>query len=375
MPFTQDESFTIQLSEAQFGDTQHSFVLPEASAMYRAATVTTMPDLHYQLHEPDSPVDEDVSGQSNDANLEQTSTPPARSAFMERLMQVSPLWHFVLNEPSSCVRSLLKFNNYAILTYTSLILHFVMLYLAGFFLFMSFTYDNPDEGYHRTELGVGYEILTVFYAIRSLLLFTMYVIRMRTPSLWRAPVTRAAKAYHHVFHALSLCTAFTCIMGVLLCTVIAPPSDCPSVILHSGVILFFLIRDFISLLVPVVMILWLVRGGHPVNEVALHMPYFVVRSSRSRKPKNSQSMTPEAIKALPCRSFDSQTDEQTTCAICLTDLENGNSMRELVCNHDFHAECLDTWLSKRASCPLCVRVVSASSTASSVEIPQIPLSV
>ncbi|KAA8916692.1 hypothetical protein TRICI_001150 [Trichomonascus ciferrii] len=47
-------------------------------------------------------------------------------------------------------------------------------------------------------------------------------------------------------------------------------------------------------------------------------------------------------------------DRDDTCAICIEDMEDPDPTRILGCNHIFHAECIDTWLTvRRACCPLC----------------------
>ncbi|KAJ4892316.1 RING/U-box superfamily protein [Raphanus sativus] len=42
------------------------------------------------------------------------------------------------------------------------------------------------------------------------------------------------------------------------------------------------------------------------------------------------------------------------CSICLQDTAEGEKMRRLTaCSHCFHADCIDPWLEKRSTCPLC----------------------
>ena len=45
------------------------------------------------------------------------------------------------------------------------------------------------------------------------------------------------------------------------------------------------------------------------------------------------------------------TDE--TCCLCLEDYEEGERLRELVCKHRYHVECVDEWLSAKRRCPVC----------------------
>ncbi|CAN4123028.1 unnamed protein product [Withania somnifera] len=42
------------------------------------------------------------------------------------------------------------------------------------------------------------------------------------------------------------------------------------------------------------------------------------------------------------------------CAVCLDEIENEQMARVVPgCNHGFHVECADTWLSKNPVCPVC----------------------
>uniref|UniRef100_A0A061S256 E3 ubiquitin-protein ligase RLIM n=1 Tax=Tetraselmis sp. GSL018 TaxID=582737 RepID=A0A061S256_9CHLO len=50
-----------------------------------------------------------------------------------------------------------------------------------------------------------------------------------------------------------------------------------------------------------------------------------------------------------------------SCAICLCAYEEGETMRRLPCNHEFHMKCIDQWLTQHTTCPMCrVSLVSES---------------
>jgi len=44
---------------------------------------------------------------------------------------------------------------------------------------------------------------------------------------------------------------------------------------------------------------------------------------------------------------------QTTCSICMIDIVNGDRIGDLECGHEFHVECLKSWVLWRNTCPLC----------------------
>lgn len=46
--------------------------------------------------------------------------------------------------------------------------------------------------------------------------------------------------------------------------------------------------------------------------------------------------------------------DQTTCAVCLCDFKDGETVRLLPeCLHCFHVPCIDMWLRSHTNCPMC----------------------
>merc|ERR1712100_331881 len=54
-------------------------------------------------------------------------------------------------------------------------------------------------------------------------------------------------------------------------------------------------------------------------------------------------------------------DDSPSCSICICELEKGEEIMILPCNHVFHAECIETWLKQSVRCPLCNGSVVESS--------------
>ncbi|KAG6493497.1 E3 ubiquitin-protein ligase EL5-like [Zingiber officinale] len=83
-----------------------------------------------------------------------------------------------------------------------------------------------------------------------------------------------------------------------------------------------------------------------------------------------------ALAALPTtvyRSADFKEAGGLECAVCLTELSEGETARVLpACGHGFHLECIDMWFHSHATCPLCRRPV-AGEPSSPITEPQNPL--
>ncbi|CAM8876973.1 unnamed protein product [Rhodiola kirilowii] len=64
------------------------------------------------------------------------------------------------------------------------------------------------------------------------------------------------------------------------------------------------------------------------------------------------------VNVLPSILFNSSCphgqNARETCSICLEDYKDGENLRVLPCQHDFHAKCVDSWLTQWAAfCPIC----------------------
>ncbi|MFC1842998.1 RING finger domain-containing protein [Candidatus Dependentiae bacterium] len=47
--------------------------------------------------------------------------------------------------------------------------------------------------------------------------------------------------------------------------------------------------------------------------------------------------------------------EKENCTICLCEMENNRNIKELVCKHKFHENCIDKWIKQNRTCPICRR--------------------
>eukprot|EP01134_Creolimax_fragrantissima_P003935 CFRG3935T1 len=77
-----------------------------------------------------------------------------------------------------------------------------------------------------------------------------------------------------------------------------------------------------------------------------------LRHSRARFIARN-TLSPEDCAAIPRRIHKAE-NYGDTCTICLEEFTVDEELRVLPCNHEFHAECVDRWLtSRRRTCPIC----------------------
>lgn len=75
---------------------------------------------------------------------------------------------------------------------------------------------------------------------------------------------------------------------------------------------------------------------------------------------NASSGTTEeeraAIPEQPYRRAEEE-KENATCSVCLSQVEDGESVKRLRCKHVYHPQCIDRWLERSKMCPVCKRDV------------------
>lgn len=67
------------------------------------------------------------------------------------------------------------------------------------------------------------------------------------------------------------------------------------------------------------------------------------------------ALHPAAIARLPTFGYEKQeTSESMQCTICLTAFEEGEQVKQLPrCFHLYHPTCIDQWLRRNYTCPIC----------------------
>ncbi|KAL3517091.1 hypothetical protein ACH5RR_023993 [Cinchona calisaya] len=82
-------------------------------------------------------------------------------------------------------------------------------------------------------------------------------------------------------------------------------------------------------------------------------------------------LEPTIVAAIPTMKFSHEafsSTEDTQCTICLGDYEDKDVLRIMPkCGHSFHLSCIDVWLRKQATCPVCRLSVQESFEAKYVQ--------
>ncbi|XP_010508280.1 PREDICTED: RING-H2 finger protein ATL5-like [Camelina sativa] len=74
----------------------------------------------------------------------------------------------------------------------------------------------------------------------------------------------------------------------------------------------------------------------------------------SRSWRRYRTFTVHRRRWIRRTAADEKHSSTTYCTICLEDAAEGERMRRITaCSHCFHADCIDPWLEKKSTCPLC----------------------
>lgn len=98
----------------------------------------------------------------------------------------------------------------------------------------------------------------------------------------------------------------------------------------------------------------------------VHYDYY---NYRSKPPPSSlyQNLRISRYGLRSRRRVDSSCDMDIAaeyCVVCLTEMRDGDEVRELRCNHMFHRACLDLWVEHgKATCPLCRSALASAAAA------------
>ncbi|MQM16544.1 hypothetical protein Taro_049506 [Colocasia esculenta] len=113
-----------------------------------------------------------------------------------------------------------------------------------------------------------------------------------------------------------------------------------------------LVISFVSLVVIVSVLAtsFFARNCRPLRHAA-----------HNRHPQNINRQEVEVLPSFKFKAaYPNNKHMSETCAICLEDYKDGETLRVLPCLHEFHSVCVDSWLTKWGTfCPVCKHDMSS----------------
>lgn len=142
--------------------------------------------------------------------------------------------------------------------------------------------------------------------------------------------------------------------------------------IHGQTLFYLFILFSIILLVTLLLLYarWYFRFRHIHHAHYPHAPH-----APSSCTVVCRGLDPIAIKAIPIILHQQSSpgrDDELECCICLGVFEDGDKVKVLPkCDHRFHSDCVDRWLSTQSSCPLCRLSFRVESATDSVVLEQV----
>ncbi|CAI9275009.1 unnamed protein product [Lactuca saligna] len=110
------------------------------------------------------------------------------------------------------------------------------------------------------------------------------------------------------------------------------------------------------------------RGATSESINSLPIYKFKIKKHKHGSNRGSHESTTEGgIVAAGTEHERVLSGEDAVCCICLAKYANNDELRQLMCSHFFHKDCVDKWLKINASCPLCKSEVGESAMSSLTE--------
>mmetsp|Transcript_24390 Transcript_24390/g.34200 ORF Transcript_24390/g.34200 Transcript_24390/m.34200 type:complete len:655 (+) Transcript_24390:120-2084(+) len=70
----------------------------------------------------------------------------------------------------------------------------------------------------------------------------------------------------------------------------------------------------------------------------------------------SEGATKQQISALPTRKV-TKVNPEAKCSVCQCEYELGQQITSLPCFHSYHSECIENWLTRKKTCPECLKEI------------------
>ena len=149
--------------------------------------------------------------------------------------------------------------------------------------------------------------------------------------------------------------------AVFACSAMVALGDLPNVRNTPFVVMWVVVAGLLLLTGAHICLYGIFCMFFPLSVTTINIPIVPLDIYYYSDPPSSQALakrglTQQQLDHLPTVILTVKRGDPV-CAICMDDMEVGEVQRELRCGHGYHQQCIDPWLMKKGSCPLCVRAV------------------
>ena len=241
----------------------------------------------------------------------------------------------------------------------------IVLYFAAFAFYLTHflsrsAMEGADELSDDSSVCSSFplSLFLVFLFFRSLCSLLLIAIRMRDSSMWvnqRSQMSRHQRAFHLLSLGLYLTSAAFLALGVVW---LASSESRQCVQLARPLVAALVVYEALAVTWPLGVLACL-SALFPWKALSPFTPYIPLTTEAFVQER--QGLSRREIDSLPSFVYTAglYADDDRRCSICLGDLEAGERVRPLRCSHRFHLECINEWLLKKPTCPLCVQKVEA----------------
>ena len=238
---------------------------------------------------------------------------------------------------------------------TMLTLQMVLLSASTHTLYLLYTASSPQLPPLPTAVFTAFLCFLIF---RSCAYLTLLSIRLLNVALWvNVPPATASRVARNFYPALLLLRVLS-LLFLLVAT--ATLIFATSLTLSSPTLLMIFILlsyDAVTLSLPLLIVPAL-AFLLPLHTLHMSFPFIPLTHPLPAQPKPGMSASQLALLGECVWQQSLLDDAADVCAVCLCELSEGERVRRLPkCSHVFHVVCIDSWLERRAKCPLCVQTV------------------
>lgn len=94
-------------------------------------------------------------------------------------------------------------------------------------------------------------------------------------------------------------------------------------------------------------------GDPRIQEVLFTFRQIMAQHGTTMRPAGGRDVDDLPTHELTAEEATKLPDEHNSCVICMEQFKGGDTIKRLPCLHGFHKNCIESWLERNGTCPVC----------------------